>query len=61
MRHLAETRHKIEELHALEGRILQALEGWDSLSDGHCDSCPRLTESDIKGWFQHCGYCIAPN
>ncbi|MFZ0256328.1 MAG: transposase [Gammaproteobacteria bacterium] len=20
-----------------------------------------ITEHDIKGWFQHCGYCIAPN
>lgn len=20
----------------------------------------QITESDIKGWFQHCGYCIAP-
>lgn len=21
----------------------------------------QITEADIKGWFQHCGYCIAPN
>lgn len=21
----------------------------------------EITDSDIKGWFQHCGYCIEPN
>ena len=51
LRHLTETRGRIEELRALEARIVKALAAWGTLRGCHSDHgdiCPRLTSQPSR-------------
>ena len=30
----------------------------DNLEEGVKNALDKVTEKDVKGWFQHCGYCV---